>query len=854
MNPFAAVVPPGVEGRGPRVRRSFRRRWIPAAAVALAVAAGAGDAGAFRPLSRTPSFRTADEAFEFARTLEREERHRKAADAYQKVVDDFPSSPLAAEAQFRVAEMLEKAGYFYPAFGAYQAVLDRHPSFPKVNLILQRQFRIGNLFLQGRSVGFLRINPAGSTKRAITIFTKILSNAPFSELAPNAQYNLGLAYLEARRYTEAVIEFEKIPFRYPHSEFVPQAKYQLGVCAYRQAVAAPYDQEAAQEAMNRLSEFIRDYPGDRNVEPAKEMLAEIEGRKAEALYQIGRFYEERGNPRASLIYLREVIRDYPLTRYGEKARKIAAREERKLEAVEAVRAAREAYDEADRLIRGQRAAIAAVTGKGRRPWQIWKYLVAPTLTPDETTEVEERRERIAALEERLALARLDLAERRELMQNRVRLLRAEAAIEKVEDELRAAQVDLHVAQGRLAGVGDLPEGGAAVLETAAREIARKEELVRSREAQLERLRAEMEGIAARGEEGERRIRERYGTRREALRPRKEEPPPPAEAEAEEEWEVPAPPLPRRFPWPFGRKAAPDGSEVLEKCEGLYREAERLIDLADGARAEGNWLEARRSYDAAALRLMEVRGAWPAYRSGDVERRLRQCREGLERAHREGVAQQFAELSSDLEARIRANPADADALFSLGDLRRYRGETDGAVEAYRAGLEARPGDPRGLSSLGSIYMEQRRMRAAAACYGKAVEAAPGDARARHNLGVALREMGDYEGARREMERALEADPDHALSYLSLGQLYHSAFRDREGAAAYWARYIELRPDDPRCAAIREWLARERARAGAERGGARGGILRRLMGYLAPRRGDAPPNERSSLGNNPLPSGP
>ncbi len=51
------------------------------------------------------------------------------------------------------------------------------------------------------------------------------------------------------------------------------------------------------------------------------MIQELQGRKAGALFQIGCYYRERDNPKAALIYLREVIRDYPLTRYGEKARR-----------------------------------------------------------------------------------------------------------------------------------------------------------------------------------------------------------------------------------------------------------------------------------------------------------------------------------------------------------------------------------------------------------------------------------------------------------------------------------------------------------------------------------------------------
>ncbi|MEJ2744390.1 MAG: hypothetical protein P8123_01695, partial [bacterium] len=71
-----------------------------------------------------PSYPSAREQFEYAQALESKGDFTHAMDAYQKVVDDFSESPVAAESQFRVAEMLEKTKNYYAAFNAYQAVLD----------------------------------------------------------------------------------------------------------------------------------------------------------------------------------------------------------------------------------------------------------------------------------------------------------------------------------------------------------------------------------------------------------------------------------------------------------------------------------------------------------------------------------------------------------------------------------------------------------------------------------------------------------------------------------------------------------------------------------------------------------
>lgn len=782
------------------------------------------------------SYPTAQEQFEYAQALESKGDFTRAMDAYQKAVDDFPESPVAAESQFRVAEMLEKTKNYYAAFNAYQAVLDKYPSYPKINLILKRQFKIGNLFLQGKTIGFLKINPTGSYKRAIAIYNKILSNAPFSDLAPNAQYNLGMAYMHKKDYTEASIEFEKIPIRYPHSEFVASAKYQLGVCAYRQASVAPYDQEAAQEALNRLKEYVDAYPTDKNVELAREMLTELEGKKAAALYQIGSFYEARGNPKASLIYFKEVIKDYPLTRFAEKARKIAAREERKLEAAEAIRHAQDGVDEIERLIGGQNSAIGKIKGKGRTRYQFWRYVIPRKLSAEEEKEVAGRQEKIGALKERLALVKLDLREKNELMANRLRMLNAEAAIGKLEDDLHGAQVELQVAQNKLSEIGDLPDAESAVLESAAAEIAAKEELARSKEAELEQLRAGIGKIEESTAAEEKRIREQYQQRRQLLAAGLEgRGSAPQEAGVRHWWRFWRRASAHAVPATVSKDAAHAGEEDgeassagkrtgmrgwltrwggrggaadLKHCRSIYSDAEGMASVADQRRMHGKWDEALENYDRASLKLMELRRTRPDYRSEDVSRRLRACSEGLKEIREESARQQYAELSAELEARLRKNPDDAEARLTLGDICQSHGKTDAAIEEYKKAIALQPSNPKAYYGLGIASTAKRDFRAAHEAFRKTLEIDPKQPTACHGLGVACKELGDYDCARREFEAALKLDSSFAPSYFNLGQLYQSVLEDRGKAAICWEKYLELRPDDPQASRIREWIAQEK----------------------------------------------
>lgn len=803
-------------------------RLRPACAIAIASFALSGvrpaPAAAFWRLVRPAAYPTAQEQFEYAASLEKAGDLTGAMDAYQRLVDAFGDSPLAAEAQFRVAEMLEKTKRYYPAFNAYQAVLDKFPSYPKVNLILERQFKIANLFLKGTEVGFLKINPSGSLKRAIAAFGKLLSNAPFSELAPNAQYNLGLAYLERKNYTEAAIEFEKIVARYPRSDFVAAAKYQLGVCAYRQALAAPYDQEAAREAITRLTDYLAEFPSDKSAEPAKEMIHELQGKKAGALYQIGCYYQERNNPKAALIYLREVIKDYPLTRYGEKARRVAQREERKLEFSEAVAQARDAVNEIERLIASQRTAIGRIKGRGRSRWTFWRYVLPRRLTPEERLEVEERSGKVGELRARLAAARLDMDEKIAHSRNRAALFDAEAYAEKTEETLRTTQLELQVAQNKLSEIGTLPEAAGTVVENAARSIAEIEERCRRQEAELERRKAGLGDIEKRCAAEETRIRERYARQRAALSGKSEEGETAAPGKREgADAAAPAPPPARRWPWQFWGAVPRGGDAGAAGREEAFREAEEMVEYGERLRLERKWAEALGAFDRASLKLMGVKNAWPDFKSGEVLRQLQRCREGLMEARQESVRDQYAELSAELETRLKKDPNDAAALLSLGVIRNGRGDARGAIECLRRAVALRPDNAEAWHRLGIATASAGDLKSAALCLRKAVERSPGDARVLHDLGLIQWGLGDYTAARAAFEEAIGVDPSFAPALFSLGRLYQSALSDRAKAADCWERYLGLTPDAPEAARIREWIDRQRGLAELRASTAPGDLL-------------------------------
>ncbi len=297
----------------------------PAAALLLLpllLAACRGTGVGIDPLAagEDPDLRAARILWEEGQDREAEGEWKRALKIYRELVEDYPRSPQAPEAQFRVGVCLEELDDLYGAFRAYQTLLEQFPGKGNLGEILSRQYEIGEAYLQGRKRPFLFLKIRSGLGRAEEIFRTILNNATFSKVSPRAQWGLARSFQLRGDFREAILEYEQVLVNYPGTEVIPSALFQMGVCYYREALRADYDQREVDEAVRNLRRFIHSFPEDPNRTRAEEMIVELMDRKAKKAFEIARYYESKGSPAGARIYYREVAERYPESKYAGPAR------------------------------------------------------------------------------------------------------------------------------------------------------------------------------------------------------------------------------------------------------------------------------------------------------------------------------------------------------------------------------------------------------------------------------------------------------------------------------------------------------------------------------------------------------
>ncbi|MDD5085056.1 MAG: outer membrane protein assembly factor BamD [Candidatus Omnitrophica bacterium] len=306
---------------------------------------------------------TAEEQYQYALTFVKDGNYDKATDELKNLIKKYPGARVAPEAQYKLGIVYEEKRDYYAAFQAYQKVIENYPQSDRINEVIERQFKIGNLYLSGRRDKVLGVAMMPALPRAAEIFKQISESAPFSGYGEKSLFNLAVAYKKQGLYEEAMTTLQKFIDNYPDSTLINDAKYQMAETTFERSQKVDRDQRALDDAQQRFEDFLKEYPDTTVTDKAKKLKLEIDEKNAEKNFKIGQYYEKDGYLDSALIYYQDVAENYPNTSWGKLAQERigAVKEPGKF-----IKAKEEAiYDELAGIERERKAILGkGVTAKG----------------------------------------------------------------------------------------------------------------------------------------------------------------------------------------------------------------------------------------------------------------------------------------------------------------------------------------------------------------------------------------------------------------------------------------------------------------------------------------------------------
>ena len=248
--------------------------------------------------------------------------YKLALKAARRVVNVWPLSDYAPQAQYLIGRCYEAKGKDEKAFKEYEKVLEKYPKSTNYDEVLERQYEIANRYLAGKWFKLWGYIPIfSSMERTAGMYDKIVKNGPYSQVGPQAQLKIGAAREKQSNYPLAVKAYELAADRYhDRPQVASEGLYRAGWAYDKQAQTAEYDQSTAGDAIATFTDFMTLYPNDSRVPEAQKVIASLRSEQARGDFQIAKFYEKYKKWNGALIYYNEVLLRDPTSPYATEAR------------------------------------------------------------------------------------------------------------------------------------------------------------------------------------------------------------------------------------------------------------------------------------------------------------------------------------------------------------------------------------------------------------------------------------------------------------------------------------------------------------------------------------------------------
>ena len=172
--------------------------------------------------------------------------------------------------------------------------------------------------------------------------------------------------------------------------------------------------------------------------------------------------------------------------------------------------------------------------------------------------------------------------------------------------------------------------------------------------------------------------------------------------------------------------------------------------------------------------------------------------------------QFKQVIEQMEAELKANPKNIQALTHLGGIYYNMGRLEEAQGYFKQILEFDPKNIEALTDLGNINYDSEQFKPAAEYYQKVLEQKPELTDVRVDMATMYRRLGQADKAIEELKFAIEKNPNHPNARTNLGIILYYDKNDPKTAVTVWEEYLQKFPNHEQAANVKQMIEKAKAR--------------------------------------------
>lgn len=263
---------------------------------------------------------TSREQLEIAKGLESAGEYKDAAKAYNALVQEWPASVEAPEAQFRMANLLEtRLEEYVDAYEEYAYLLDFYPRDCQYAKVVEAQYKIVNLLYDTRRV-FLGMSFTGNRELRQN-YERIVRRAPGAAYVPEAMLKIADLREQDTDYEESIKVYSTLRSRYPGTVEARTALYREAKARMWLVRRLAYNLPRCKDTEDYLKLAMRNDPSHPNAEEMRSWLSELSDYLAEDAWVRTRFYDTRQRTRhAAVASYEKFLVEHPDSSHADEAR------------------------------------------------------------------------------------------------------------------------------------------------------------------------------------------------------------------------------------------------------------------------------------------------------------------------------------------------------------------------------------------------------------------------------------------------------------------------------------------------------------------------------------------------------
>jgi outer membrane protein assembly factor BamD len=157
----------------------------------------------------------------------------------------------------------------------------------------------------------------GDYTRAYNLLEELHGIFRGTKRAEKVYFYLAGSHFGKKEYILAGYHYGMFARTYPQSEYTEEAMFKSAYCAYLNASPSSLDLSYTLEGIKSLQLFMDKYPKSDKVQECNNLVDELRGRLEDKAFRNAKLYYNLSDYKAAVIALKNVLVDYPDTKYRE---------------------------------------------------------------------------------------------------------------------------------------------------------------------------------------------------------------------------------------------------------------------------------------------------------------------------------------------------------------------------------------------------------------------------------------------------------------------------------------------------------------------------------------------------------